>query len=363
MAGKSLQLFADLLATTNANSLKNTSESGILSEVQNQTYLTSAFMKGKSAADVVKAGKDIRAYSQFAAGTQSEFYLPGATFNNSVEDIDSTLIYYFRYLHDAFVYTKHEIEHNSSSSDEFGINTRLIDIMKSKRQGMKISTFNTIEASWWTTPALATMETAATANRPYSIRTWITEDGLAPSTFTTIGNINPSTQSLWRNQVSNYTAGSIDTTLISAFDEMWKKVDFEAPPTMQAYLNDTKLSKFLIPTDINGSKIYQRLTRQSNNHLIGSGKDVGAYSGDLPYNGIPVKYVKQMDAIGYSSTQPRYFWINTEFLYPVWHTSAYFQEEEPMTSQTAPYTYVVHSDTWYQLICKSRQRQGIIVPA
>lgn len=363
MAGKPLAQFADFVTGTHEYNLKAQNDSGILAEAVNQTFLTGAMLKGKSAAQVIKSGKDIRSYSQFSAGTQTGFYLPGDTFNTSIEDLDTTITQYFRYLHDAWAYTKQEIQQNMQGSDDFGGNQRIFDLTKSKRQGCRISTYNTIESAWWTTPAVATMDTAATANRPYSIRCYITEDGNAPSGFTTVSGVNPSTQTRWKNQVSNYTAGAIDTTLKPAFNEMWAKIDFQSPPTMQQYIADTKFSKFLILTDINGRKKYAQLTEEANDRLqVADGKDLGMYAGELVYNGIPVKYIKEMDSLGYASTQPRYFWINTDYLFPVWHSSAYFCEEEPMNSVNQPYVYVVHVDTWYQLVCTSRQRLGIICP-
>ncbi len=362
MAGKALSLFADFVATTREFILKAQNDSGILAEAVAQTYLTGLLLKGKKASQVVKSGKEIQAFSQFATGTQAGFYQPGDSFTTSVEDLDSKLTFQYRYLHDAYAYTKHEIELNMPGTDGVGVQTRLFDLLKSKRQGCKISTYATIESGWWTSPTVAAMETAATATVPYSMRAWITEDGLAPAGFTTIGNQNPSTQSKWRNQVSTYTAGSIDTTLEDAFSDQIRKVNFMSPPTMEKYITDTTFSKFMILTDINGVKTYQRITKNSNDRLIGDGKDLGAYAGDLPYAGIPVKYIKEMDSIGYASTQPRYFWINSDYLYPVWHTSAYFDESEPMNSKDQPYVYAVHTDTWYQLICTSRQRNGIVVP-
>lgn len=362
MAGKPLSQFADFVTATYQYNLKAQNDSGILAEAVNQTYLTGALLKGKKASQVIKSGKDIRSYSQFSTGSQTGFYLPGDTFNTSIEDLDTTITQYFRYLHDAFAYTKQEIEQNMPGTDDFNTQQRIFDLIKNKRQGCRVSTYNTIESAWWTTPAIATMDTAATANRPYSIRCYITEDGLAPSGFTTVAGVNPSTQSKWRNQVSNYTAGSIDTTLKPAFADMWRKVGFMSPPMMQQYISDTNFSRFLILTDINGAKKYQQLTEEANDRLVGDGKDLGVYAGDLPYNGIPVKYIKEMDGLGYATTQPRFFWINTDYLFPVWHSSAYFAEEEPMRAVNQPYVWVVHVDTWYQLICTSRQRLGIVCP-
>lgn len=356
---KPLENFADFVLATNQHIMQANTESGILQEVQNQTNLTGRLVKGKPASKVVKSGKSITTYSQFSAGTQDSFYQPGEVFVNAIEDFDTALSFKWRYLHSSFSYAKHELALNENDKDEAGINAQNIDLLKSKRQGQRTGQFNTVEAAWWTTPSLATMETAATATRPHSIRCYITEDGLVPSGFTTLAGTS---NSLYRNQVSTYTAGAVETGLKPAFASMLRKINFESVPSMTKYWEDTRLQRFMILTDINGANLYQRLTEESNDRLVGSGKDLGVYAGDLPYNNIPVSYIKQIDAIAYASTAPRFFWINSDYLYPVWHTDAYFDEMKPMNSVNQPYVYTVHVDLWYQLICPSRQRLGIVCP-
>lgn len=358
---KPLEQFADYVLATNQHIMRARTESGVLQEVQNQTNVTGRLMKGKSTSQTVKSGKQITTYSQFTAGTQDSFYLPGESFVNAIEDFDTALAFKWRFLHSSFSYAKQELVLNENSKDEAGVNAQNIDLLKSKRQGQRTGHFNTVEAAWWTSPSLATMETAATATRPYSIRCFITEDGLHPSGFTTLGGVS-SSQTLYRNQVSTYTAGSVTTGLKPAFANMWRKINFDTPPSMTAYWEDTKLSRCMILTDINGAGIYQQLTEESNDRLVGSGKDLGVYAGDLPYNNIPVSYIKQLDSIAYASNAPRYFWINSDYLYPVWHTDAYFDEMKPMNSVNQPYVYTVHVDLWYQLVCPSRQRLGICCP-
>lgn len=359
--GKALDSFRDFQLETNNQQLKANTESGVLAEVQSQTYLTGLLAKGKAGSKIVKSGKAVTSYSQFTAGTQSSFYQPGDTFTSYTEDFNTMLTFPFRFLHDSYNYLKHLVEFNSGGPDEMGVNTKNIDYLKSLRQGQRIGMYNTVESAWWTTPSLATMETATTATRPYSIRCFITEDGLHPSGFTTLAGI-ASTQTRYRNQVSTYTAGAVDSGLKPAFANMLRKVNFTGVPSMEKYLSETQFSKFLILTDINGAGKYQEITENSNDRLIGSGKDLGALAGDLPYNNIPVKYIKEMDGLGYASNQPRYFWINSDYLYPVFNTAAYFAEMEPMNSKDQPHAYTVHVDHWYQLICPSRQRLGIVCP-
>jgi hypothetical protein len=361
MAGKAMSQYADFVLLSNNYALKHQTESGIINELQATRYLTATLARNQPASKIIKTGKAITSYTQFTAGTQAAFYQPGDSFTTSFEDTSTQLSFQFRFLHDSWAYLRQEIVLNGAGDDQFSIDSRIVELTKAKRQHQRVGMYNTVEAAWWTAASAATMETAATANRPYSIRAFITEDGQHPSGFTTLAGI-ASTQTRYRNKVSNYTAGAIDTTLQPAFGNMWTKLSFESPPDMNKYFTETRWSKFNILTDINGRETYRSQTQNSNDRLIGSGKDLGVYAGDLPYAGVPVKYIPEMDGIGYASTQPRYFWVNSDYLFPVYNTAAYFAEMEPMNSVNQPHAYTVHVDLWYQLVCTSRARQGIVCP-
>lgn len=355
--GLTLSGLADFVVETG----KHTLEPGkVLMEAVNQTWLLGDLLKGKDTAVTVKSGKSLSNVSDFSGATQFEFYQPNATFTYSIENTAVELAYNWRFAHDVWVYTDHEVELNKQGS-QF---EQIYDLIKHRRGRCEISMFAGMEAALWTTPSTSTME-AAGGTRPYSIPAYITEDGAAPSGFTTVAGVNPSTYTRWKNQVSSYTAGAIDTTLVPAFDELIRKVNFESPQTLQQYVEDTSFSKFKILTDINGDKTYARLTREANDQLrTANGRDLGYVNqGSNVFRGIPVKYVKEIDNRAYPATQPRYFWVNSDYLYPVYHTSGYMRELPPMRSPNQPYTWVVHKDTWYNLICTSRQRHGIIVPA
>lgn len=354
--GTALSLFTNFTTLTG----KHTLEPGeVLLEAVNQTWLLGDLLKGKDTSMTVKSGQYLSNVSQLSAASQFEFYTPNSTFTYVIESLDVEMSYRWRFAHDVWVYTDQEIELNKQGA-QF---EQIYDLMESKRKGCKNSTFIGMEQALWTTASNSTME-ASGGTRPYSIRAYVTEDGLAPSGFTTVAGVNPTTYSRWRNQVSTYTAANINTELIPAFDDQIRKVNFQAPDTMQRYYADTRFQKFKILTDINGDKKYAGLTRDANDRLTGDQRDLGYVNqGANVFRGIPVQYVKEMDNIGYAATQPRFFWINSDYLYPVFHGKAYFRELPPMNSPSQPYTWVVHTDTWYQIVCTSRQRHGIIVPA
>jgi hypothetical protein len=359
IGGSALSAFTNFVTLTG----KHTVDPGqVLVETMNRTYLLGRFLKGKDANMVVKSGATLNHVSQLTEATQFEFYNPNATFTYAIENLDAEMTWRWRFAHDVWVYTDQELELNKQGA-QF---EQVYDLMESKRIGCKLSTYNGMEEALWTTPSTSTME-AATGTRPYSIRAFITEDGGAPAGFTLLAGLNPATYSKYKNQVTNYTTANINTELIPAFDDMIRKVNFEAPGSLTQYIHDTRFQKFIIATDINGDKKYAQLTRDSNDRLQGGPggqRDLGYVNqGANVFRGIPVTYVHEIDlTVGYASTQPRFFWINTDYLFPVFHTKAYVRELEPMRSPSQPYTWVVHTDTWYNLICTSRNRQGIIVP-
>jgi hypothetical protein len=91
---------------------------------------------------------------------------------------------------------------------------------------------------------------------------------------------------------------------------------------------------------------------------------------------MPIDYVAQLDeallnqspagtytGAAYTSGKPRFFFINMKYLHPVFHGKHFFEETDPINGgarQRDAFTMYVVS--WYNWVCTSRRRQGIIVP-
>lgn len=353
MAGRDIALFNDWLISTNEHVL--TGPKDILDEVVKQTYFFGDLMKGKGIAQVVKSGSTITDRIQLTDTTQGSYYLPNATFDPAIEDVLSKITCRWRFFHNMWAYTEHEFELNQGG-DQY---TQFKDIKFVKQQATKVNTFNLVEeALWVTTPTTGDMEASA-GTKPYSITAFITSDGAMPSGFSNLEGLSSTTYTRWKNQTSNFTIASPDTTILPAFDDMIHKVNFESPPSMSEYIADTRWNKFKVVCDLASRKKYVALTRDSNDRLIVM-NDPGSYSKQdgVMTAGIPIRYVKGIDAIGY--TNPTYFFINSDHLFPIFHSKRYFFEKEPMNNANQPYTWVVHSDCWYNLFCSSRQRLGMI---
>lgn len=356
MAGKALATFADFVSATAERVL--TPPRDIINDATLHTYAIADALKGRGEDEVVQSGAEITDRIQLKAGSGFGFYDPNEQFQPIIEDTLTKMRCPWRFAKDYWAWTDHEIKLNTGD--------RLIQwksLRDSKRQAAHVSTFNGMEAAIWATPVSATMESlTTTGGRPYSIPCFITEDGLAPSGFSTVMQIDPSTQPNWRNQVVNYQIADPDGTLVSGMEELWRRCKFESPETKDNYFRETKFRKFKIYTNMDGWKMAVRLLRQTNDRNYPQ-NDLGYATDDPTFGRIPISWIETLDAAGYASGQPRFFYTNYEYLFPVYHSERYFYETDPISGgHMQPFSWVVYVDCWYNWFCRSRKRQGILVP-
>lgn len=358
MAGRALPSFADFVTATGENVIAKPKD--IISDAVKHTYSIVDMVKGKGESDVVKAGSKLTDRIQLVAGTQFGGYDPNEQFSPSVEDTLTKIEVPWRFVKDCWAWTDHEIKLNEG--DPY---VQYKSLRDSKRMACTVSMYNGIEDFLWATPNNSTMESSSsTGGRPYSIPCFVTEGGGAPSGFTTVMTVNPTSNPKWKNQNSTYSAASLDTQLAPAMGLMWRKLRFEAPETKGSYFRETKFNKFKIYTNLDGWSNYTRITANSNDRaMIGSRPDLGFTVEDVTFNGIPVKYIEALDDQSYPTGQPRFFFLNFEFLYPIFHSERYMYETAPISGgHSQPFSWVVYKDTWYNLFCRSRYRQGIVYP-
>ena len=184
--------------------------------------------------------------------------------------------------------------------------------------------------------------------------------------------------------------------LIPAFDEMFLKVQFQPPSTKQEYFEKPTLQRQMILCSRAGINKYKQALRNANDTLV-SYQDP-AYN-NPSYSGIELMYCSNLDtaqifpALSSGSTQrtayntdivaastttgasefqtgtggvidpgPRYWWVNGNYLTPIYHSRRYFSKHDVMKHPNQPFTYVQVVDCWWNLFCSSRQRMGIVAP-
>lgn len=332
----------------------------ILNDATKRTYsIVSRMVKGSAASDVVQSGQRIIDRIMLRDAGTTVFYNPNEPLDIQNVDTLKEIRIEWRFLADHYSYTEQEVILNSGNPQTYYKN-----LLKTKRQQMTTSTYNTIEEAFWATADNTSME-AQNGNRPYSVNAFVTENttGL-PTGFTTVMGLPVAGNAGWDNQRKSYDATDLAnpaTGLVQAFDNMFLLTRFRAPRNHAEYWEADDLQQMMIATSMEGRNTYLRLTRDSNDRLVGN--DLGAQQGSLAYSGLPVEYVAQLDSAGWATGQPRFYFLNLKYLHPVWHSTEYMKEKEPKCNPRQPFSWVVWSSTYYNVFCASRRRQGIIYPA
>jgi len=176
--------------------------------------------------------------------------------------------------------------------------------------------------------------------------------------------------------------------LMTAFDEMFLKCEFTPPSTKQEYFEKAALNRQMILCSRLGINQYKQCLRAFNDTLV-SYQDA-AY-GAPAFSGIELMYCSNLDnaaifpggatrtvgtgvlsgdcSLTTGSTESaatdagaRYYWVNGNYLTPIYHSRRFFTKHEVMKHPNQPFTYVQVVDCWWNLFCNSRQRHGIVAP-
>ena len=419
MAGTPIQTFNDFMNATGPTYL--TSADAVINEAVKNTYAFSRLLKEKTSEATVQGGNEIRDVIMFDDSSTYDHYLPNDTFNWRNAQVLDTIRVPWRFSIDHMAWTDHEVELNAGegAGREY-VKAQYKRLKRSKEQRMWTSLINGFENDLWATPFgnYSNMESAG-GRLPYSLPAFITEvpdagntlgvRGGAPIGWTNVMNIDVSTEDRWTNQISYYdpalayNAAKVEASgienvgtgannysatiynLIEAFDDMFLKCDFQPPSTKQEYFEKPTLNRQMILCSRLGLNQYKAALRSSNDTLV-SYQDA-AYNNPA-YSGIELMYCSNLDtaAIFPAGTQrttypqnisasttgttemagvdrgARYFWVNGNYLTPIYHARRYFEKHDVLRHPNQPFTYVQVVDCWWNLFCNSRQRQGIVAP-
>jgi len=384
MAGTALANFNDFMKVTGPRYLTSAEE--VINEAVKNTYILGRFLKGKGMDVSIQGGKTINDSVMFDEASTYDHYKPNATFSWSNPQTITDLEINWRFSVDHMSWTDQEVELNVSeglSRDAQKVAYKRLKRIKEMR--LWTSFLNGMEADLWKQASgnASEMETN-TGSLPYSIPAFISEhDGTTGTTYvpwtsdTTIMGVNPANESKWRNQVSRYDYDDPDDSdgdqdgLLDKFDEMFLKVKFTPPATKQEYFEKDSLNRQFICCSRGGLNLYKRMLRDANDTLVS--KQDPAYN--MPqYSGIDLVYVSTLDSAGINGTTPsasesggtpdgyRYWWLNGNYMTPVYHARRYMEKHDPMRHPNQPFTTVQPVDCWWNLFCNSRQRQGIVCP-
>lgn len=350
---------ADFLAAT--RDVRMVPKEVLLNEVTKNTYFFfSSMMKG--AEKRFKGGTKLVDKIQGESPGTFSFYSPNDEFSPEQVDTLKPIEVNWAFAQSHYVLIKETASLNQGDPNAY------LDYVKSLEQGCVVDTVNGMEEALWATPNFNTMETSSADPRvAYSILCFVTKDGEMPSStnggvaettdWTTLESLDVTSNNWFKNKFGTYsltTPDDPDDGLINAFDDMILQVKFEVPDALRKWSEDEGLQKFVICTNRDGITYYKARLRQVNDRMEML-RDP-AIPG-VQYQGIPLKYVSQLDSV-FTASQPEYLFLNMNFLCPWFHTSMYMDEVITNGGAKQPNSTVVYKFTWYNLLCRSRRRQG-----
>ena len=256
------------------------------------------------------------------------------------------------------------------------------------------SLYNLLEALLWRVPNVAEMESAS-GEKPYSIpaiineqtnglfnsettgadTTWTTVEGIGPVTSPNAARWVPSTETYNEFNPDFDSAANADRNLLTAFDRMQLALTYKPFRGGRDYLERSMRAKKMILCSKLGWTKGVQIMRQSQDLFTTPSRQDANYSSPM-YAGIPFVYCSAKDDLAIyplgtllaSETDaifdgPRYEWVDAEYLRPVFHRERMIKQHTVKEHPNQPFTKIVPIDVWYNLVCRSRQRMGIVHPS
>jgi len=229
----------------------------------------------------------------------------------------------------------------------------IYDVLKPRRAKAMIDLASELETkAWGAAPALAN------TTDPLGVKFWIVQNattgfnGAAPSGHTTVGGINPSVDSRWKNYTATYTGVVSKAGAIKTLRTAKRKVGFKSPVTIQdyrgelgkrcrLYVNETTISEF-------------EDTGEAQNESLG--RDIASMDGQVVFRGHPIIWVPQLDS---DSNNPIYFVDHSTFR-PAVLRGDYLRESKAEKNPNAHNVFQVFVDLSYQYLCEDRRRNAVI---
>lgn len=364
----------------------------IMNAVQRQNYGVSYFMRNKNAKKVLRHTHEIRE-KVLDNTSASEWYGPNPTVEFENPQFGVYLAAGYRKVHTKKAWSDDEIilQAPKTMSAEARAET-FLDIDNAKSMAAWTGHLNTIDDALFLTSAHGSARYTAIESglEPYNLGTHIIEDttNYHPNGWTNIEGRDPANDSWHRNQVERYHHPSYlngTNSLYNAFCRMRNKVNWNAPPQRKNFFEDTEQDNKIILTSNNGTTIFRDLLSSRNDRTY---NPQDPWYPNPMFEGIPVLYVKGLDTAAWyydgssyvaedASTLlddgtawstsdwtlgPRFYWCNTQSLYPVFHAERFMRLTKAMNTRDQPESWGQRIVSYMQFFCSKRWEQGIVGP-
>jgi hypothetical protein len=265
---------------------------------------------------------------------------------------------------------------------------RFKDVYDNKVGTAYLSLYNLLEALLFRVPNKNEMESAS-GDYPYPIWAFVNEqaNGLFNSdttagpggAWTQVEGINPTDagNERWvpaKETYANLTPQTADN-LLEAQDAMALNLTYKPFRGGRDVFERSMKGKKMILASKFGWTSVVALMRNSQDVFVTRSRQDPDYNNPM-HAGVPYVYCSQMNdaavyplgtGLGTESTAtnggPRFPWIDAEYLRPVFHRERFIKQHTVKEHPNQPFTKIVPVDVWYNMVCRSRQRLGIVYPS
>ncbi len=184
--------------------------------------------------------------------------------------------------------------------DMNGEPARIVDLIKERRHSAMLALAVLMERNFWGPPVDITDNVT-----PWGVNTWIVKNategfnGGAPSGYTTIGGINPTTYARWKNWTFQYSAVTQDDFIA----KLWKAseyTNFKSPINYPSTRTGTTEDEMAYYTNYALFASLKQILHSQNEDL---GPDIDPFGTGLMYRGRNVEVIPFLDA---DTTNPFY---------------------------------------------------------
>lgn len=350
---------------------------------------------GRDPREVLQGGATIRDPLKLSVQTTLRRFSPADPYGGYALRQSSTLgEIRWRFIRDHMAFTEAEIMLNQPGGNPMRLWKR---VRTSKEQDLFTSKFNGMEDLWLADPSVvsgageADIEGAA-GTHPYPLYALVNEEtNRLPQGWTgnRVQGIDRTIQTNYQNVLNQYDFNQPDDQdadndgLLDAFEETWLELQWEPPqvpgvPTERYFQRSGRdPRRMFIAASTQGVRFYKRRLLERNDTL--AGRSDPAY--DNPkYGGIPVVQASNLGtatlyepASGAANARVaetgaaadvghRYYWLDGNYLVPIFHVEKFFQRMPAMILPDQPDTTVQICQTWYNFFLRSAKRQAIVSP-
>jgi hypothetical protein len=265
----------------------------------------------------------------------------------NVVDAHVTATHPWRHTTTNWAFDEHEVQMNGGAA-------RILDLIKNKRIMSMIALAEKIETAIWSGPALTDTPT------PHGIPHWVVynattgHNGGAPTGHTTVGGLNPTTYTRWKNFTAQYTAIS-KTDLVTKMREAAVKTNFKSPVEYPSYGSGRANGYYTTYAVIAG---LETLLEAQNDNL---GNKIDSMDGETTFRRSPMVHVSKLDSGSATGATADPVWMLQWNEMAVAIMRGWFMKEKgPFMSAKQHNVVEVHVDLSWNTLCYNRRAQALI---